>query len=425
MLRQLTVSVALLLLTVTTAARAQDMPQVFLHGSLENQLTGLWLKLYNDNQRLTVYDYLRLRIDVDADLPGDLQLRSDVVGRLFVGETEIYLVNIIPRRTFDQLLVRDPRWATAIEEKYALENEIYIDNAYVKIPIKQALVTVGKQPLEQGAGYVWNPTDVFTDKDMFDPTYEKPGVIALRLMVPVGDVASFDAIGAPVGLFEDWTAGGRASLRLRPVSLSAASYVTQVEQTHLEESMDGMAMAALTGGDPDDAIIRVQAQRTMVGGDAVADVAGVRLWAEGAYNFVDDVYGAPGDWWELTGGAEYFFPFETHLMVEYYHYDRGPEQQVGTYDYNSWMSVLTGELEMLGKDFLFESIDHPFADYWLVGVSSFQSISDASAVIMADVRWEFVQDAELWLLLAASIGDDEDFLSSSYGQGWLRLKVYF
>jgi hypothetical protein len=122
---------------------------------------------------------------------------------LFVGEKEIYLVNIIPRRTFDQLLLRDPRWAMAIEDRYALENELYIDNAYLKIPIKQALVTVGKQPLEQGAGYVWNPTDVFTEKDMFDPTYEKPGVIALRLMVPVGDVASFDAIGAPVGLFED------------------------------------------------------------------------------------------------------------------------------------------------------------------------------------------------------------------------------
>jgi hypothetical protein len=80
---------------------------------------------------------------------------------------------------------------------------------------------------------------------------------------------------------------------------------------------------------------------------------------------------------------------------------------------------------MLGKDFLFESIDHPVADFWLVGVSSFQSISDASAVIMADVRWEFVQDAELSLLLAASIGEDEDFLASGYGQGWLRLKVYF
>lgn len=424
MRRALLASAALTLLLVSPAA-AQDFPQVYLHGSFESQLSGVWLRLYNRNERLTVYDYLRLRIDVDADLPGDLQLRSDVVARLFVGETELYLVNLIPRRTIDQLLARDPRWAMALEEKYRLENELYLDNAYLKIPIRRVLVTVGKQPLEQGAGYAWNPTDVFTDKDIFDPTYEKEGVIALRLMVPVADVASFDLVGAPQGMFEDWTAGGRAALRLGPVSISAASYVTQVEKTHLEDSMDEMEIAALTGGDPEEAIQRVRARRTMVGGDAVADIVGVRLWAEGAYNFVEDVFGAPGDWWELVGGAEYYFPFETHLMVEYYHYDRGPEQRGGTYDYDSWMSLISAELQMLGKDFLFESIDHPVADYWLIGVSSFQSISDRSAVIMADVRWEFVQDAELWLLLAAGVGEPEDFLSSAHGQGWLRLKVYF
>jgi len=416
---------AVITVLAATSVAAQDYPEVYLHGSLENQLTGLGLRLYNGDGRLAVYDYVRLRVDLDADLPGDLQLRTDAVARLFVGETELYLANLIPKRTYDQLLARDPRWASAIDQTYELDNELYLDNAYLKIPIKRALVTVGKQPLEQGAGYAWNPTDVFTDKDMFDPTYEKEGVVALRLLVPIADVASIDAVGAPVGLFEDWIAGGRASLRLGPVSLSAASYYTHTRETHLEESMDGMELALLTGGDPNDAIIRVDARRTMVGGDVVADIVGVRLWAEGAYNFVEDVYGAPGDWWELVGGAEYYFPFETHLMVEYYHYDRGPEQRGGTYDYNSWMSLVSAELTMLGKDFLFEAIDHPVADYWLVGVSSFQSISDRSAVIMADARWEFVQDAELWLLVAAGVGDPEDFLSSTYGQGWLRLKVYF
>jgi hypothetical protein len=424
-MRRAALPFAALVLLLASPVAAQEVAEVYIHGSLENQLSGLWLRLYNGNDRLTVYDYTRLRVDLDADLPGDLQLRTDAVARLFVGETELYLVNLIPRRTFDQLLARDPRWAAALQDTYAFENEVYLDNAYLKIPIAQALITVGKQPLEQGAGYAWNPTDVFTDKDMFDPTYEKPGVIALRLLIPLADVASVDLVGAPRGMFEDWTAGGRASLRLGPVSMSAASYYTQVRRTHLEASMDGMELAQLSGGDPEDAIIRVDARRTLVGGDVVADIVGVRLWAEGAYNFVDDVYGAAGDWWEAVGGAEYYFPFETHLLAEYYHYDRGPEQRGGTYDFDSWMSLVSGELQMLGRDFLFESIDHPLADYWLVGVSSFQSISDRSAVIMADVRWEFVQDAELWLLLAAGVGEPEDFLSSSNGQGWLRLKVYF
>ncbi|MCP4674312.1 MAG: hypothetical protein GY854_02100 [Deltaproteobacteria bacterium] len=400
-------------------------PSVRIHGSFENQFTGMWLRLYNGGERFSVYDSTRIRVDLDADLPGGLKLRSDAVARLFVGETELYLVNLIPAKTFDDLLERDPRWAITAEDKYELENEYYIDNVYLKVPISKVLVVLGKQPLEQGAGYAWNPTDVFTEKDMFDPTYEKEGVIALRAVIPIGDTFSFDLAGVPDGSFEKWTGGGRAALRVGPLSLSAASYVTQVSKTDLEGSMDDIMLAALEGRDSEDAIHKTSAQRVMVGGDAVLDIKGVRLWAEGAYNFIEDKDGAPDDWWELVSGVEYYFPFETHVMAEYYHYGRGPNQHGGTYDFNDWMGLLSMDLKMLGRDFLFESIDHPVADFWTLGLSSFQSISDASAAIMADVRWEFVQDAELWLLVSAAAGEPDDFLSSARGQAWLRLKAYF
>ncbi len=405
--------------------RAGDDFGVKLHGSFENQLTFMWPNQYNGEERLYVYDYTRLRIDLDADLPGGLQLRSDVVARLFVGDTDFYIVNIIPAKAFDDLVARDPRWQAAMFDKYELENEIYLDNVYLKVPIAKTLLVLGKQPVEQGAGYAWNPTDVFTRKEMMDPTYEKPGVIALRLMIPIGESASLDFLGAPDGSFEHWGYGGRGALRLGPLSLSAASYVTRVKRTDLEGSMDAMMAAAMLGQDPEEAVIVSQARRTMVGGDVILDIEGVRLWAEGAYNFVENKSGAPKDWWELVGGAEYFFPFQTHLMVEYFHYGEGGEQHGGTYDFNSWMQLLTGELKMLGRDFLFESIDHPVADFWTLGLSSFQSLSDGSAAIMGDVRWEFVQDAELWLLVVADVGDKEDFLASAKGQAWLRLKVYF
>ena len=408
-----------------TALAEDDWPEIRLHGSLENQLTAFWLHLYDGGERLAVHDYVRLRVDLDADLPGDLELRSDAVARVFVGESELYVVNMIPPRAFDELVERDPRWASALHDTYRMKNEIYLDNAYLRIPVLEALVTVGKQPLQQGAGYAWNPTDPFTRKDMFDPTYEKPGVVSARVTVPLGEPASLDLIGAPEGRFERWSAGGRAALNAGPVSLSAVSYVTRAERTHLEGSMDAIRAAALAGEDPESAIRRVDARRVLVGGDAVADIEGVRLWAEGAYNFVEDRDGAPRDWWELVGGAEYYFPFETHVMAEYLHYGRGPGQRGGTYDYDAWTRVLSTELKMLGNDFLFESVDHPLADYWTVGLSSFQSLSDASATIMGDVRWEFAQGVELWLVLAGNIGERSDFLSSTGGQGWLRLKAYF
>lgn len=408
-----------------------------LHGSLENQLTGLWLRRPERNDRVSPYDYTRLRIDVDADLPKDVQVRSDVVGQLYVGETHFDLRDLIPKQTFDNLIDRDARWTALIESgelTYDLEDKLYIDNAYLKIPVGPLLLSVGKQPLEQGAGYVWNPTDVFIEKEMFDPTYEKEGVISLRAILELGENASIDMAVAPQGKFknrpvgvkfEKWTAGGRARLRLGPLSFGPAVYLTRVERTDLEGSIDPIIQTATSGGNPEDAMRVVDARRVMTGGEAVLDVEGIRLWAEGAYNFVDDKDGAPDDWLELSTGFEYFFTFETHLMAEYFHYGAGPEQTDGSYSINDWMSVLATELRVLGRNLIFVSVDHPVADFWTVGLWSIASFSDVSATLAADVRWEFMQDGELWLLLAASAGEPEDFLSSAVGQGWLRAKVFF
>lgn len=410
----------------------KDDFKIQLHGTFENQLTGMWLRKYDGGEHIMVNDYTRIKIMLDADMPGGMQLRSSMVAKLQVGDTEQRIMDIVPPGPFNELIAADSRWEMLSDEKYVLENEYYIDTVYLKVPICKALLTIGKQPLSQGAGYVWNPTDIFIKKDMFDPSYEKPGVVAARLMIPIGEIASLDFVGQPQdislssgdGSFKNWTGGGRASLRAGPLSLSAASYVTRIEQTDMAGSMDAMMEATEAGTDPNGAVLRTSTQRIMVGGDAVLDVKGVRFWAEGAYNFIDEKEGTPQSWWEIDGGLEYFFPFETHVIVEYYHYDRGPTERNGVYSYNDWMGFLAGEIDMLGRDFLYESIDHPI-NFWTLGLSSFQSLSDGSAAIMADVRWDFVQDAQLWLLVGANLGQREDSLSSTRGQAWLRLTADF
>jgi hypothetical protein len=108
-------------------------------------------------------------------------------------------------------------------------------------------LSILKQPLEQGVGYVWNPTNVFTEKDMFDPTYEQIGIIAGRLQLPIGDIASIDLVAVPNQKFTSWIGGGRASLRVSRLSLSAACYVTEARRTDYEGSIDDMS--AVAGGD--------------------------------------------------------------------------------------------------------------------------------------------------------------------------------
>jgi hypothetical protein len=407
-------------------APAEEAERSFrIHGSFEDQITGMWLWLYGGGNDFSANNTTRLRVDLDADLQGGLALRSDFVAKIFAGQTALLLKDLLPDETLDALIARDPRWVVALEEKYEYENEYYLDNAYLKVPVRSLVIFVGKQPLEQGVGYVWNPTDVFTKKDIFDPTYEKPGIIALRGIWSVGDFASVDVMGVPSGNFSSWQGGGRATLRAGPLTISATGFITRARKIDLEGSMDAMVAAELAGEDPDAAIVQTKAKQVLVGGDAVLDIKGVRLWTEGAYNLVEQKEGGPDDWLEIVGGVEYFFPSETHVMAEYLHYGRGPLQSEGVYEFNDWMAVLSGDLKMLGRDFLFESIDHPVFDFWTLGLSSFQSLSDGSAAVMGDVRWQFVEDAELWLLVSYAVGEKADFLSSGRGQGWLRLTAYF
>lgn len=404
---------------------SKKAPGVAIHGSYENQLTSMTLRRQGGGTKNAIFDSNRLRVDLEADLSGGIEVRAAAVAQLFAGQTEIPLRDLIPAATLHALVSGDARWAMVLADVYGYENLYRIQDAYAKIPIKNAVVTVGKQPLGQGAGYVWNPTDPFTSKDIFDPTYEKPGVIALRLILPLSSRVFIDAVAAPGGDLAEWTAGGRLNITAGPVTMGGVFYATEDTTTDLEGSLDAIAGALAAGGSPEDGIRKVEAERLMAGGELIADILGARLWVEGAYNFVEDLAGARDDYAEIVAGLEYFFPFETHLMIEALYYGAGAEQRGGFYTFGQWSKVLEGETKMLGRYFLFESLDHPVGDFWTLGLSSFQSVSDGSVAVMADATYAFAQDAELWLLATVGLGDPADLFGSSYGQGWARLKLYF
>ncbi|MBN2528729.1 MAG: hypothetical protein JXR76_20230 [Deltaproteobacteria bacterium] len=375
-------------------------------GRFENQLTLLAMKDDTDKVQKHVYDYLLIQLDMDAALAKNIELKADGVARIFAGDAQFGMSEIVPPRTTGRALQQNPALAALLMTPYAFENRAWLDNAYVKIPVGNFLLTIGKQPLGQGAGYVWNPTDVFVQKDMLDPTYQQEGIVAARLVVPMGRT-SFDFVAAsPDNDFDNWVGGGRFQFPLGPVQFSVVAYHTRTQMINVQNALNGTPMT--------------NHMRLMMGGDAVIDFEGVRLWGEAAYNQVKN----EKNYTEAEGGLEYYFPFETHLMVEYFYYGRGPLQQNGSYDLNSWINVLEGQLKMLGRHFLFESLEHPVADFWSIGLSSFQALSDGSAMVEADIKWDFTEDAQMWFMVAKGFGGREDFLANSL-QSWLRLTMYY
>lgn len=61
-----------------------------------------------------------------------------------------------------------------------------IDRLYGRLYLPAADVSIGKQIVNWGVGYAWDPTDVFNPPDPTDPSGRRPGIVSAVVHVPVG-----------------------------------------------------------------------------------------------------------------------------------------------------------------------------------------------------------------------------------------------
>lgn len=61
-----------------------------------------------------------------------------------------------------------------------------VDRLYLRLYLPRADVSLGKQFVNWGVGYAWDPTDVFNPPDPTDPLGERPGVLSAVVRIPVG-----------------------------------------------------------------------------------------------------------------------------------------------------------------------------------------------------------------------------------------------
>jgi hypothetical protein len=79
----------------------------------------------------------------------------------------------------------DMAWNIAKDKSYVLNT--MIDRAYVQYTHKKVEVTVGRQRINWGQTFVWNPNDIFNTYSFFDFDYpERPGSDAVRIQYFTG-----------------------------------------------------------------------------------------------------------------------------------------------------------------------------------------------------------------------------------------------
>jgi hypothetical protein len=293
---------------------------------------------------------------------------------------------------------------------FPFADRIFLDNAYLKLAFKSFDLTVGKQQVSLGTGYVWNPTDVFNIKDPLDPTYEQPGHNAVRVEVPVGTAYTVTALYSPD---EEW----RSSAKMVQIKGRVSRFdlaLIGIEKTwrffdYTQFDFDEMGF------------VELPERRRLLGLSTAGEVLGVGVWAEYAYNWME----VTKDFYELVCGVDYTFDFQTYVMAEYYRNTLG-KTDYRDYDLNDWMRLMASEQKAIARDQIYAQVQHPVTDFINLGVSTVFNLADKSFVLVPTFYYNLTDNVDVIAYLNINFGKEGTNFAKDLGSGgMIRARIYF
>jgi hypothetical protein len=386
----------LLSLGATTAGLAQDFEY---GGYLEHQLNPQGLQ-----DRVVFMDYSKVRLDLTSRLSDRFSVTGDYVLRIQHGQKNFNSLDFMPSRTVQEYAASIDRTPGSLREgfNFRLKNENYVDNLFVSYYSDRLSVRVGRQQIPMGTGYVWNPTDIFHDKNQLDPTYEKRGVDAVKVEIPLTDMS---AITGVVGFGDGWDKATK-SLQFRSHAKGFDFSISAMEKSETRFYFNRFSEGT--------------ERRRLLAADASGTMKGIGVWFEGAYNDPEftDSYS------QFLIGADYTLESGLYLITEYYSNGKGVAGKT-EYDLQRWMDFLGAAGENLGQHFLFVGQTYPLTDLLTGSNFTIVNLDDGSAVVYPYFEYSLSDNAVLTLIGYLTLGkSDSEF--GAFGSGAiLRGRLYF
>jgi hypothetical protein len=167
----------------------------YMNQSMFEDIHGNWV---NDN-------LLHNRLNFKTYLGSQINFTLEVRNRFMFGET----VKTFPgyADTFEKDMGwADLSWNLASDSSYILNSTI--DRVYLDLTLGKLQVIVGRQRINWGMNYVWNPNDIFNSYSFFDFDYvERPGSDAVRLQYYMGSATTLE-FAAKVNHEEEYSLAG-------------------------------------------------------------------------------------------------------------------------------------------------------------------------------------------------------------------------
>ncbi|HHE33269.1 MAG TPA: hypothetical protein ENL07_11825 [Chlorobaculum parvum] len=370
--------------------------QFDISGYIEPQ----YLFLDNDEASESV---ARNRLKVNAKFkPADgVSIEADAISMHYFKRYSVNLADFLPDR-IRQTLPPQLRNISATSPR----DSLYFDNVFLKLSRGKADVTVGKQQLEFGPGYFSNPVNMFSRKDIIDPTYEKTGHKAIRgdlTLAPRSVLTVFATSDDDIDHISDVGSAVRLTV---PAGHFDLGFTLAEREWLLGDYLTGDLSPQ---------------QRSLYGFDAVGELLGAGVWTEFQYSRME----REEDFYELLAGVDYTFTNKLYLMAEYYHGSLAASD-TESLTFSDWMRYFNNEVLAVSSDQLYLYSEYPAGDYLKLGFAVLASLNDSSCALVPSVRYNFQENLMLTMIGQIYTGRDGTAFGTQLGKGGLcRLTWYF
>jgi hypothetical protein len=354
------------------------------------------------------YDQLftnKLRVDLQSSAMDNVKFAANFDFITYHGDTEWNFLDFLPQ----SIRATVPPSATR-GFAFIYGDSIFLDNAYMKIGFSSFDITVGKQQISLGTGYVWNPTDLFNFKDFTDPTYEQPGHNSIRVDISLPRQSDLTMIYIPEDNWDDSQKLIKYKENIGHFDISACF----IEKQWQFSNFIYRYIWPGSGYNPQ--------LRRLYGGSFVGELFGLGLWGEMGFNTFNRRY---RDFLEIVFGLDYTLDNGTYLLSEYYRNGLA-KSDYRDYDLNDWMRFFMAESKSVSRDNLYLYVDYPLTDLIHLNNSAVASLPDMSLALIPGLNYSLYQDVELTVFVNIYTGKEKTAYNSNLGTGGIvRLRVYF
>jgi hypothetical protein len=300
--------------------------------------------------KLEVGDYNRLRLHLSSSVTKSLSVNLAVDFFSFHGE------------------IQNP---LGVYEFPGHKNDILmrLDRAHIDFYLPHFDIILGKQRLSFGVSRFWTPLDIFNRVNIFDPSEAKPGVNALKMVIPVGGPSNLTAVFAPDSKFSASRAGVRFQSMIKEIDIGFNFF-------HLGEKRQNIYGIDLRG-------------ENYVG-----------WWMEAGY-----FTSSAGNKTKLVMGLDYTFPFlgGIYWQNEFF-FDESGGQVPLLYE---WEKLRCGDRFTLGRTYFLSKLRTSIAKFLAGSITYVGNWVDETSLLNPDIQFPVTQNITINTGFFLSFGSPE------------------